>query len=70
MEHISKVLYEEMERLKPKKINDLHLRLHELEVQVYDDILSLDISDQKKDSICGKLNELLNILYKRVWKWN
>lgn len=36
--------------------------LHNLECDLYDEILELDITDSKKDSICDKLNELLNNL--------
>lgn len=42
------------------------LYLHDLECSVYDEILDLNISDKKKDSICDKLNELLNKLYERI----
>ncbi|WP_282926863.1 hypothetical protein [Helcococcus kunzii] len=53
---------------KTRKILDELLYLHDLECDLYDEILNLDISDKKKDSICDKLNELLNKLCERVEK--
>lgn len=36
------------------------MKLHNLECDLYDEILELSIADSKKDSICDKLNMLLN----------